>query len=101
MNFFFFFFSFLSSFSHIQCGFKMFTRAAAQNLFTNVRLKRWCFDVELVCLCKHLKIPMIEVSVGWSEIPGSKVRMTSILHMLFELLLIRLGYGLGIWKVHT
>ncbi|XP_008802745.2 dolichyl-phosphate beta-glucosyltransferase-like isoform X2 [Phoenix dactylifera] len=84
-----------------QCGFKMFTRAAARKLFTNIRLKRWCFDVELVYLCKHLGIPMIEVSVTWSEIPGSKVRMTSIMHMLFELILIRLGYGLGIWKIYT
>lgn len=62
---------------------------------------RWCFDVELVYLCKHIGIPMIEVSVNWSEIPGSKVRLTSILHMLFELMLIRLGYGLGIWKIYT
>lgn len=44
---------------------------------------------------------MIEVSVNWSEIPGSKVRLTSIMHMLFELVLIRLGYGLGMWKIHT
>ncbi|XP_077239067.1 uncharacterized protein LOC143880166 [Tasmannia lanceolata] len=84
-----------------QCGFKMFTRAAARKLFTNIHLKRWCFDVELVYLCKQLNIPMIEVSVNWSEIPGSKVRLTSIVHMLFELILIRLGYGLGMWKIHT
>ncbi|XP_042455804.1 dolichyl-phosphate beta-glucosyltransferase-like [Zingiber officinale] len=84
-----------------QCGFKMFTRAAGRRLFTNMRLKRWCFDVELVYLCKHIGIPIIEVSVNWSEIPGSKVRLTSILHMLFELMLIRLGYGLGIWKIYT
>ncbi|XP_008776809.1 dolichyl-phosphate beta-glucosyltransferase-like isoform X2 [Phoenix dactylifera] len=84
-----------------QCGFKIFTRAAARKLFTNIRLKRWCFDVELVYLCKHLGIPMVEVSVTWSEIPGSKVRLTSIIHMLFELILIRVGYGLGIWKIHT
>jgi len=84
-----------------QCGFKMFTRAAARKLFTNIRLKRWCFDVELVYLCKHLRIPMVEVSVNWIEIPGSKVRMTSIMHMVFELLLIKVGYGLGIWKIYT
>ena len=64
-------------------------------------LCRWCFDVEIVYLCKHLNIPMVEVSVNWTEIPGSKVRLTSIMHMLFELVLIRLGYGLGIWKVYT
>ncbi|KAK9152318.1 hypothetical protein Syun_010627 [Stephania yunnanensis] len=48
-----------------QCGFKMFTRAAARKLFTNIRLKRWCFDVELVYLCKRLTIPMVEISVNW------------------------------------
>ncbi|KAJ1685152.1 hypothetical protein LUZ63_016542 [Rhynchospora breviuscula] len=84
-----------------QCGFKMFTRSAARKLFTNMRLKRWCFDVELVYLCKQLGIPMVEVAVNWTEIPGSKVKLTSIVHMLFELVLIRVGYGLGIWKVYS
>jgi dolichyl-phosphate beta-glucosyltransferase len=65
------------------------------------RVTRWCFDVELVYLCKHLRIPMAEVSVNWTEIPGSKVRMTSILHMVFELLLIKVGYGLSIWKIYS
>ncbi|KAK8715780.1 hypothetical protein V6N13_043106 [Hibiscus sabdariffa] len=55
-----------------QCGFKMFTRSAARMLFTNIRLKRWCFDVELVYLCKWFGIQMLETSINWSEIPGSK-----------------------------
>ncbi|CAN6442594.1 unnamed protein product [Victoria cruziana] len=84
-----------------QCGFKMFTRAAAQKLFTNMRLRRWCFDVELVYLSERLTIPITEISVSWTEIPGSKVRMSSIIHMLFELMLIRIGYGLGFWKIHS
>ncbi|XP_057815905.2 uncharacterized protein LOC131029437 isoform X1 [Cryptomeria japonica] len=84
-----------------QCGFKMFTRAAARRLFINMRLKRWCFDVELVYLCKRINIPIIEISVTWTEIPGSKVRMTSIIYMLLELVLVRLGYGLHIWKIHN
>ncbi|KAI5062199.1 hypothetical protein GOP47_0022738 [Adiantum capillus-veneris] len=82
-----------------QCGFKMFTRAAARQLFVNLRLKRWCFDVELVYLCKKLRIPIREVAVTWTEIPGSKVKLLSIVHMLIELVLIRLGYGLQIWKI--
>lgn len=82
-----------------QCGFKMFTRAAARNLFINMRLKRWCFDVELVYLCKRLCIPIREVAVNWTEIPGSKVKLVSVAHMLLELVLIRLGYGLEVWKI--
>ncbi|MCL7034787.1 hypothetical protein MKW94_023589 [Papaver nudicaule] len=84
-----------------QCGFKMFTRAAARKLFTNVRLKRWCFDVELVYLCKHLSIPMIEISVTWSEIPGSKVSLRSIPHMLGELCLMSVGYRTHLWRIHA
>jgi dolichyl-phosphate beta-glucosyltransferase len=44
---------------------------------------------------------MVEVSVNWTEIPGSNVRMTRILHMVFELLLVKVGYGLGIWKIYS
>nr|VDC89129.1 unnamed protein product [Brassica rapa] len=65
-----------------QCGFKIFTRAAARRLFTNVHLKRWCFDVEL------------------SEIPGSKVSLMSIPNMLWKLALMSAGYRTGMWKIH-
>lgn len=83
-----------------QCGFKMFTRATARLLFPYQRLNRWCFDVELVYLCQRLSIPVKEIQVNWSEIPGSKIRLVSILHMLLELSLIRFGYGLRFWKIH-
>lgn len=82
-----------------QCGFKLFTRAAARQLFPNQRLKRWCFDVELMYLCKRMGIPMVEVAVTWTEVPGSTLRATSVLHMLLELAYVRVGYGLGIWPI--
>ncbi|KAJ1390684.1 Nucleotide-diphospho-sugar transferase [Sesbania bispinosa] len=82
-----------------QCGFKMFTRAAAWKLFSNVRLKRWCFDVELVFLFKWFWIPISEISVNWSEIPGSKVNLLSIPNMLWELVLMSVGYRTGIWRI--
>ncbi|KAL6290946.1 hypothetical protein ACE6H2_008456 [Prunus campanulata] len=84
-----------------QCGFKMFTRAAARKLFTNIRLNRWCFDVELVYLCKWFRIRMIEISVNWSEIPGSKVNLLSIPNMLWELVLMSVGYRTGMWQIHS
>ncbi|KAL2329563.1 hypothetical protein Fmac_017144 [Flemingia macrophylla] len=82
-----------------QCGFKMFTRAGARKLFSNVRLKRWCFDVELVFLCKWFRIPVSEISVNWSEIPGSKVNLLSIPNMLWELVLMSVGYRTGMWRI--
>ncbi|PWA56310.1 Glycosyl transferase, family 2 [Artemisia annua] len=84
-----------------QCGFKMFTRAAARKLFTNIHLKRWCFDVELVYLSKFFHIHIVEISVTWSKIPGSKVTPLSILNMVWEMALMSLGYRAGIWKIPT
>jgi dolichyl-phosphate beta-glucosyltransferase len=34
-----------------QCGFKLFTRLAAQKLFVPQHLERWAFDLELIFLC--------------------------------------------------
>ncbi|GMI69710.1 hypothetical protein like AT2G39630 [Hibiscus trionum] len=84
-----------------QCGFKMFTRSAARKLFTNIRLKRWCFDVELVYLCKWLGIQMLETSINWSEIPGSKVNLLSLPNIVWELTLMTIGYRTRMWKVSS
>jgi len=75
-----------------QCGFKLFTRQAVRTLYSNQRLQRWCFDVELLFLARRCGVPVGEVAVTWKEIPGSKIRFTSILHMSWELLAILLGY---------
>lgn len=84
-----------------QCGFKLMTRKAAQMIVPQQRLQRWAFDVELVKLAQTLHIPMSEQQVVWTEIPGSKVRVTSIAHIAFELALIKLGYDmLGTWSVN-
>ena len=49
---------------------QLFTRKAAQVLYSNQRLQRWCFDVELLFLAQHLGVPTVEASVNWTEIPG-------------------------------
>ncbi|KAF6265307.1 nucleotide-diphospho-sugar transferase [Scenedesmus sp. NREL 46B-D3] len=83
-----------------QCGFKLFTRRAAAVMYTNQRLQRWCFDVELLYLAQALGVPVKEVQVQWMEMPGSKIRPTSILHMAFELATLKLAYQwLALWRV--
>mmetsp|Transcript_24160 Transcript_24160/g.52785 ORF Transcript_24160/g.52785 Transcript_24160/m.52785 type:complete len:356 (+) Transcript_24160:132-1199(+) len=85
-----------------QCGFKLFTRQAAGLVYSNQRLQRWCFDVELLYLADQFGIPVTEVSVNWTEMPGSKIRFTSILHMAFELLVLKVMYQvLGLWRVYS
>ncbi|KAB5544271.1 hypothetical protein DKX38_012383 [Salix brachista] len=60
---------------------------------TQCGFKIWCFDVELVFLCKWFGIPVIEISVKWTEIPGSKMNPLSIPSMLWELALMSMGYS--------
>ena len=41
-----------------QCGFKLFTRAAARGVFPSLHIERWAFDVELLYLARQLRIPV-------------------------------------------
>lgn len=54
--------------------------------------------VELVYLASRLGVPLAEVAVNWAEVPGSKIRITSIAHMALELAAIAVGYGTGVWR---
>lgn len=82
-----------------QCGFKLFSRSAAQLLFPSLHLSRWAFDIELVELCRRLKLPVLEVPVTWHEVDGSKLNvMTASIQMLRDMASVRLCYSLGLWK---
>jgi len=85
-----------------QCGFKLFTRKSAQLLFPNLHIERWAFDVELVFLGQRLGIPMTEVAVNWTEIPGSKLTpFAASVQMGKDLLRIRGNYMFRIWTIDT
>jgi len=82
-----------------QCGFKLFSRAAAQQIFPAQHLPTWIFDVELLLLAKQLHIPVAEVPIEWHEVAGSKLNvMTASLQMLRDLLIVRANHLLGRWK---
>jgi dolichyl-phosphate beta-glucosyltransferase len=83
-----------------QCGFKLFTRKAAQLLASNLHIERWAFDVELLFLAQQMGIPIEEVPVNWTEIAGSTLNpLTASLQMAKDILYIRTLYLLGIWSV--
>ena len=83
-----------------QCGFKLFSRQAARNIFPSQHIERWAFDVELLYLANTLGIPIGEVAVNWQEIDGSKVNLfESIPQMARDIFTIRACYVLGIWKI--
>jgi len=83
-----------------QCGFKLFTRKSAQAIFSNLHIMRWGFDVEALFVAKCLNIPMVEIAVNWTEIPGSKLNvLIASIQMIRELIMIRVYYSLGLWKI--
>lgn len=83
-----------------QCGFKLFTRKAAQQIFPSQHLTTWIFDVEILLLAKMLSIPVEEVPIEWHEVAGSKLNVvTDSLQMLRDLLILRANHLLGRWKV--
>jgi len=83
-----------------QCGFKLFTRKAAQMIFPSMHVEGWIFDIELLLIAEMLHIPSTEVGVNWTEIEGSKVSLLKdSITMLKDLVIIRLNYTLGLWTI--
>lgn len=59
-----------------QCGFKMFRRAAAEQLFAMSKEDGYVLDLELLALAQSQGYRVAEVGVNWSEVPGSKLHMS-------------------------
>lgn len=55
-----------------QCGFKLFTRASAQNIFGRCQVDNFSFDVEALYLARQLGYGVAEVPVRWHHVEGSK-----------------------------
>ena len=81
-----------------QCGFKLFPRNLAMKLFSWTHIERWAFDVELLFLAEKVGIEVLEVSVNWTEVDGSKiVPVFSWLQMGRDVLIISYMYVVGAW----
>jgi dolichyl-phosphate beta-glucosyltransferase len=57
-----------------QCGFKGFTAAAAQDLFSRQRITSIVFDVELIYLARRRGYRRAVVPVRWSDVRGSRMQ---------------------------
>lgn len=54
-----------------QCGFKLLTRRAAQDIFSRCQLDGFSFDVEALFLARKLKYRIAEVPVRWAHQEGA------------------------------
>lgn len=55
------------SYRDTQCGFKAFSRRAAQLIFPRQRITRWGFDAEILYLAHRSHLKVAEVAVAWGH----------------------------------
>ena len=83
--------------SDTQCGFKLFSRAAAERLFRLQRLNGFGFDVEILALARRAGYEVRELPVEWHWAPHSKVTLLGGAAGFLDLLRIRWNLLRGVY----
>ena len=89
-------------FADTQCGFKAFTRAAAQTVFQLQTIERWGFDPEILFIAIKRGFRVMEVPVSWAH--DARSRMSYLrdgLQMLKELAIVRWNAMTGRYNKQT
>jgi glycosyltransferase involved in cell wall biosynthesis len=77
-------------FADTQCGFKAFTRSAAQTVFQLQTIERWGFDPELLFIALKRGYRIQEVPVSWAHDARTRISyLRDGLKMLKELAIVR------------
>jgi dolichyl-phosphate beta-glucosyltransferase len=61
------------NFKDTQCGFKAFTRRAAQTILPLQRIERWGFEPEILFLARKFGFRVEEVAVRWGHSGGTRI----------------------------
>ena len=73
-----------------QCGFKAFSRRAAEAIFPLQNIERWGFDPELLYLAKKFGFTVVELPVVWVHRDGTRINpVRDGLRMVSEMFKIR------------
>jgi dolichyl-phosphate beta-glucosyltransferase len=76
-----------------QCGLKVFEGDLARAIFARQRIDGFMFDPETIYIAQRLGLPILEMGVRWADSPETKVRISSALRLIPDLLRIRLLHG--------
>ncbi|HSM50955.1 MAG TPA: dolichyl-phosphate beta-glucosyltransferase [Thermoanaerobaculia bacterium] len=80
----------LAGFRDTQCGFKLLAGDRARELFADLTIERFAFDVELLWLARSRGLRISEVGVRWAHSPASRVHpLRDSLNMLCDVLALR------------
>ena len=72
-----------------QCGFKIFSKKAVQEILPKCRACGWVFDAEMLKIADKMGYQIKEIPVIWKNDKESKVKITSAPKIIFDLLNIK------------
>ena len=84
-----------------QCGFKVFSAKAAEDIFHIATIDTWAFDVELLVIAKMRGYKVKEIPTTWVNSPESKVKVSGMIKMLLEIVDIRINILQGKYNKNT
>ncbi len=88
-------------FQDTQCGFRLFTQQAAQNLFQAQTLKSFAFEMEILYLAMCWQYTVAEVPIGWVDAFESRFTAREFQRFVFDLPRIRQNHRRDIFAVAT
>ncbi len=75
-----------------QCGFKVFRREAARDVFTLQTIDGWGFDVEVLFIALKHGYKLIEVPITWYYKPQTKISpLRDSINMVLEVMRVRMN----------
>jgi dolichyl-phosphate beta-glucosyltransferase len=81
-----------------QCGFKVFRRAVARDVFALQTIDGWGFDVEVLFIALKHKYQLIEVPITWYYRPQSRINpLKDSINMVLEVLKVRRNGWRGVY----
>lgn len=85
---------FVRGIADTQCGFKLFTKEAAQVLFSQTTSSTPLFDMEVLMLAGKHTLRVAEVACTWKHHPDSRLRynLVSALGLHFELVVLKVHH---------
>lgn len=81
-----------------QCGFKAFRDRTIERIFSQARIARFGFDVELLALARFLGYRIGMIPVCWINDPRSTVTLKSYLEVFWEVIKIRYYFFRGYYR---
>ena len=89
----------LPGISDTQCGFKLFTSAAAGRIFEKLNDRRFAYDVEALLIARSLGYRIREVPVNYTGVDNSKVSLIrDSVSMFLKLIIFKFRFLAGKYK---